>query len=144
MMSVQADIVPIGPEQLPRGMTDVALSNAACTDDFKKSSLSKDDLELFLFMLAKTEKNRFYYDYYRPMSDVDEEDFIFASIELQTESIFSNCDKLLIELILGFGLTPEDCAEKQSKYLTYYQFLEEYRQIYKNREGGVDLQAWCQ
>lgn len=131
----KVDVRPLMPSEFPKPMVRMVNKNAVYAVKNKRLQLTAEELYFAYYELEMTEKSRSY------LSQTEKENFesFYAVFEERTGYIWSNCDKLFLELIIEEGVTEEDVKDQEMDYLLSYRF---YLESYIKKYGKKALGQW--
>lgn len=105
----------------------------AITND---KNLHEEDLEFLAFRIVRDHKSRdYYYQHDREYTGYWTTE-IYVLIERQSGYIYSNCNKLLLELLIAKGIDKADILEKNNKLDAYLSYLHLYFEEESGQGGG--------
>lgn len=91
-----------------------------------QDNLSADDLNFNVFKLLKNEKSNSYYQYYVPNIANYNDNTIYIVFEKKTRSIYTNNNKLLLELFIERGISQYDYDNNTNLLSAYLFHLDTY------------------
>ncbi|HBC93183.1 MAG TPA: hypothetical protein DCZ10_09885 [Pelotomaculum sp.] len=103
MLEAKADIKEIAPNELPGYARQTAIYNASHCILNEDLQVKPDNMLLLAFQIIQNEKSSYYYS-----DDIMGDDFIYVVFEKHTEYMWSNSQKLFLELELARGVSQHE------------------------------------
>ena len=121
------DVVEISFPELSLRNQQYIIFNTLHSQKNELLGLREDELNIHVYKLIENPKNNAYYnsDYYKMFPETGFNG-IFLILEEQTLCIFSNCNKLFLEVILIQGINRYDYDEETDRFKVYFSYLKRY------------------
>lgn len=123
----KVDIVEIATTELIKFILQHIIYNVVHCIRNQQLNLTAEELNFVAYKLIKNDKSNSYYQYdYVHIDDEQEDDLIFVVFEARTGSIYSNSNKLQLELFVEQGVSQYDYDNETLMLVSYLSYLDRY------------------
>lgn len=122
----KVDIVEISTTELVKSILQFITYNVVHCIRNKQPKLSEDELNFVAYKLIRNDKGNSYYQYDYVHINGQEDDLIFVVFETRTGSIYSNSNKLQLELFVEQGVSQYDYENETLVLISYLSYLDRY------------------
>lgn len=119
-------IVEIPPTELVNPILESITYNFVHCIRNKQLKLTAGELNLVAYKLIRNDKSTSYYQNDYVHVGEQEDDIIFVVFETRTGSIYSNSDKLQLELFVEQGVSEYDYDNETLMLVSYLSYLDRY------------------
>lgn len=129
-LEAKVDVRELTCNEFPKPMLHMVCKNAMNSVRNMRTQFQEEELQFVYYELEMTEKTRQFF--------IHEKEGKFESyyivFEEHTGYIWSNCNRLFLELIIEQGVNEEDMEDEGLNYLIFYQLcLERYIREYRKK-----------
>ncbi len=127
LLKRKADVVEISVEELSESIQQHIIFNAVHSIRNEQLKLTAAELNLVAYKLINNDQSAGYYQYrYAHLSNLQEDDIIYVVFETRTGYINSNSNKLLVELMVGQGISQYDYDNDTLMFRAYLNHFDSY------------------
>ncbi|MCL6479491.1 MAG: hypothetical protein K6T65_13985 [Peptococcaceae bacterium] len=122
----KVDIVEISATELVNPILQFITYNVVHCIRNKQLKLTADELNFIAYKLIRNDKSTSYYQNDYVHVGEQEDDIIFVVLETKTGSIYSNSNKLQLELFVEQGVSQYDYDNETLMLVSYLSYLDRY------------------
>lgn len=122
----KVNIVEISTTELVKPILQCITYNVVHCIRNEQLKLTADELNFVAHKLIRNDKSNSYYQYDYVHIDEQEDDLIFVIFEMRTGNIYSNSNKLQLELFVEQGVSQYDYDNETLMLVSYLSYLDRY------------------